>query len=119
MCAGWGGEADGRCPGNVVAAAVDAAAGVYGDVYVAAGYHGGERGAAVDSAGSAGEPAGPAVGDRRLRAGAGGAVAAGGHSRRPAGPTAAVPGRPGHLHGRVAGVCAGPDRAGAGVVPRV
>ena len=30
----------------------------------------------------------------------------------------AVPGRPGHLHRRVAGVCAGLDRAGAGVVPR-
>src|SRR5215470_9125449 len=28
-------------------------------------------------------------------------------------------GRPGHLHRRVAGVCAGPDGAGAGVVSRV
>ena len=73
------GAAGGRGRGDVVAAAVDAGAGVHGGVHVAAGHHGGERGAAVDPAGSACEPVGPAVGERRLCPGAGGAAAAGGH----------------------------------------
>ena len=91
---------------------------MHGGVHVAAGHHRRERGAAIDSAGSAREPAGPAVGQRRLCPGAGRAAAAGSNSGRPAGPPPAVPGRRGHLHLRVAGVCAGPDRAGARAVPR-
>src|SRR5262249_34929487 len=92
--AAWGGEADVRSLRDVVAAAVDAGAGVHGDVYVAAGHHRSERGAAVDSAGSAGEPAGSAVGDRCLRTGAGGAAATGGHDRLPHRPTPAIPSPP-------------------------
>ena len=50
--------------------------------------------------------------------GAGRAAAAGGHPGRPAGPAPPVSGRPGHLHRRVAGLCAGNDRAAARAVPR-
>jgi len=86
----------------------------------AAGHHRGERGAAIDSAGSAGEPAGPAMGERRLCPGAGRAAAAAGGPPWVTGWAGRrlFPGRPGHLHRRVAGVCAGPDRAGARVVSR-
>src|SRR5215467_9771063 len=55
VCAGWGGDGGGKTR-DVAAAAVDAGAGVHGGVHVAAGYHRGERGAAVDPARLACEP---------------------------------------------------------------
>ena len=108
---------DGSRLGDVVATAMDPRARVHGRVHVAARHHGGERGVAIDSARSGGEPAGLAVGECCVCAGAGGAAAAGGHAGRQAGPAPALPGRPRDLHARVAGVCVGCDRAGARVVP--
>src|SRR5262249_61760429 len=112
--AAWGGEADVRSLRDVVAAAVDAGAGVHGDVYVAAGHHRGERGAAVDSAGSAGEPAGSAVGDRCLRAGAGGGAATGGPDTSTHGAAPGVSGRAWRVPPRGAGGTPAPHRAGGG-----
>jgi len=86
-----------RRPTGPARPAMDPGAGVHRGVHVVAGHHRGERGPALDSAGSARQPAGSAMGERRLRPGARRAAAPGGHPGRQAGPTPALPGGPGRL----------------------
>src|SRR3954449_9511439 len=63
-----GGTGDGRA-GDVVAATVDAAARLYGGGHAAARHPLGDRRAARDPTGTAGEPGGPPVGHPRPRSG--------------------------------------------------